>query len=116
MTTYHQLWESRIAAELSALSGKAFSFRHGSGQWEEGFILKAPDGPVKLVVVAPEKPQKGYPVAKCMRVVLHYPADRHLRPLSLCYGEPKSVDDVAGAVLNLLSEIRQALEPQPAVV
>lgn len=114
MNTYYTLWLSSLDKEMASLGGKTFKRKFWGGT-EEGFMFSAPDGPVKLVVVPPEKVQKGHLMARSMRVELHYPAGRRIRPLSLCYGEPRCSDDAKGAVLNLLSDVRQALKPQPVL-
>lgn len=115
MNTYYTLWLSSLDKEMNSLGGKPFKRKFWGGT-EEGFMFSAPDGPVKLVVLPPEKVQKGYLMAYSMRVVLHCPAGRRIRPLSLCYGEPRCPDDAKGAVLNLLSDVRKAIQPQPVLL
>ena len=114
MNTYYDLWLSTLEKEMTALGAKPFR-RTFWGGVEEGYMLTASDGPVKLAVLPPEKVQKGHIMARSMRVVLHYPAGRRIRPLSLCYGEPRCSDDARGAVLNLLPDVQRALEPQPVL-
>lgn len=115
MNTYYDLWLSSLEGEMTSLGGRSFRCKHWSGVWEEGYTFRAPDGPVKLVVLAPERVQKGHLMARGMQIVLHYPAARKVRPLSLCYGEPKSVDDAKGAVLNLLVDVRKAIQHQTVI-
>jgi hypothetical protein len=111
MNPLFTLWESSIQQAVEPLGARSYAL---GKLWhrpaEKGWIIRCSDGPLKLEVFPPEKVQVGNLLASGMRVLLHFPQARRLRPIMLDYGEPKSESDVQEAVQSLLKVVREHME------
>jgi hypothetical protein len=111
MSALFTLWESSLQQAVEPLGARGYTL---GKLWhrpaEKGWIIRCSDGPLKLEVMQPEKVQVGRLPACGMRVFLHFPQTRRLRPIMLDYGEPKSESDVQEAVQSLLKVVKEHLE------